>query len=112
MNLTPVVDKEMSSSEIRRRISIARETEHSTWSILEVVDNMDDQAVEGESLFLRYKGSWDTDYDVTVCLPINPTWEDLRIAANQAIQKSGDHHHRYIEGFELIGDEVILHTGS
>lgn len=40
------------------------------------------------------------------------TWGDVYRAADGAIFQSGDQHHIFIEGFELVGDELRLSTGS
>ena len=40
------------------------------------------------------------------------TWRHIQIAADEAIRKSGDEHHIFIEGFTIKGDKLFLDTGS
>jgi hypothetical protein len=112
MRIQPPVQIGMSDEEMNRRIDKAIRSKDSVWSILEVVDKMDDVAVVGIGLTLRYRGGWSDSYSVKVPLPPDPTWNDLRVAADQAIRESGDAHHIFIEGFDLNGSELELITGS
>jgi hypothetical protein len=41
-----------------------------------------------------------------------PTWRHIHIAADEAIRKSGDEHHIFIEDFTIKGDKLYLGTGS
>jgi hypothetical protein len=41
-----------------------------------------------------------------------PTWRHIHIAADEAIRKSGDNHHIFIEDFTIKGDKLLLGTGS
>ena len=49
--------------------------------------------------------------DIQVEIPGN-TWLSLYSAADEAICKSGDMHHIFIENFEPDGETLILRTGS
>jgi hypothetical protein len=49
--------------------------------------------------------------DIQVEIPGN-TWLSLYLAADEAICKSGDMHHIFIEVFEPEGENLILRTGS
>ena len=40
------------------------------------------------------------------------TWRHIQIAADEAIRKSGDEHHIFIESFTIKGDKLFLITGS
>lgn len=40
------------------------------------------------------------------------TWRHIYIAADEAIRKSGDDHHIFIESFTIKGDRLFLDTGS
>jgi hypothetical protein len=43
---------------------------------------------------------------------LGTTWGDVYRAADLAIRESGDGHHIFIEGFEVVGNELHLSTGS
>ena len=51
------------------------------------------------------------DEDVVVPI-VGPWWASLYAAADTAIKQSGDEHHCFIEGFEQVGDTLMLVTGS
>jgi hypothetical protein len=82
----------------------------SVWSIFEVVDKMDEVAVEGD-FKLVYKQHWGA-VPVFINLPTNPTWKQLQAVADEAIEKSGDGHHVFIEAFIRNGEHLELLTGS
>ncbi len=46
------------------------------------------------------------------CAVWGPTWADVYRSAEQCILRSGDDHHIFIEGFEQVGNELRLTTGS
>jgi len=79
------------------------------WSIYEV-KNLFDLHHYKRVKTMTYKDNWGGD---TFTAPINGfTWADLYVAANAAIRDSGNEHHVYIEGFEKVGDTLLLITGS
>lgn len=47
-----------------------------------------------------------------VSLPESPTYLDVYKAANKVIEKSGDTHHIFIEGFHVEGNTLTVITGS
>ena len=55
-------------------------------------------------VFVVYQG-----YHVAV---YGQTWADVYRAADHCIRLSDDQHHIFIEGFELVGNELKLTTGS
>jgi len=79
------------------------------WSIYEVKD-LNERHTYKNVKTMTYKDNWGGD---AFSVPINGfTWADLYVAANAAIRDSGDEHHVYIEGFEQVGDTLLLITGS
>jgi hypothetical protein len=74
----------------------------STWSIFEV-DLESDHPFEQHTL-LYYKGCV---VNIDGC-----KWLDLYRVADQVINKSGDHHHLFIEDFFVEDGELTLITGS
>jgi hypothetical protein len=79
------------------------------WSIFEV-DDIDSQHPYRGAQTLVYKDHWG---EKPVYVPIGgATWADLWVAADAAIEDSGDNHHVFIEAFKQAGDELFLTTGS
>ena len=66
--------------------------------------------VHGEILKYPKHRTFHTD-DIYVRIN-GPTWGDLYKAANEAIVKSGNFHHIYIERFRYHDGNVLLQTGS
>ena len=86
------------------------------WSIYEVDNLSDTHTYEGVET-VTYKDHWGETEDGEdvgpVVVKINgSTWASLYVAANAAIRDSGDTHHVFIEGFEQIGNTLVLATGS
>lgn len=66
---------------------------------------------EGAPVAVYYDGGWGADQ--TVKLPENPTILDVWKACDEAIRKSGDHHHVFIEILEFTSTgELNMKTGS
>jgi len=81
----------------------------SIWSVHEVSDL--NTPFAGTATHLLYKDHWG---EFEVLVPINGnTWVDLWSAAEEAIKKSTDDHHIFIEAF-ISGDDgiLVLSTGS
>lgn len=79
------------------------------WSVYEVADL--NAPFAGAATHVLYKDHWGK---TEVSVPINGnTWVDLWLAAERAIEQSGDNHHIFIEAF-IPGDEgvLVLSTGS
>lgn len=81
------------------------------WSIFEVIDTMDDVAIEGKGLTMAYVTHWGPK-PVSESLPDNPTWRQLAHASARLVVASGDQHHVFIELFEVNGATLTLVTGS
>lgn len=82
------------------------------WSIYEV-DNLSDRHPFVGATKVMYDNSNDYYSTGKVRVPVNGlTWAALYVAADTAIRDSGDNHHCFIEGFEQVGDTLILVTGS
>ena len=82
----------------------------SVWSIFEVNNIFDLSGLRGETL--RYGDHWGTG---TVVIPLpggTLQWWDLWVAAEKAIEQSGDQHHMFIEAFRKEGNDIYLSTGS
>ena len=72
----------------------------SVWSIYEVEDLEEKFSESGEAVVVSYEG---------VEVPVEgDRYLDLYIASDKAIWESGDHHHVYIEGFELKGGKSLV----
>ncbi len=117
MNIAPATT--LSDEAVDAAIEAAPEREHSVWSVLEVVDQMDSIATVGTGLTMVYAEYWPaTDSQarpgkpLTVALPDDPTWHDLHKAADELIRQSGDEHHVFIENFDRVGPVLTLWTGS
>lgn len=83
----------------------------SVWSMFEVKDLRAPHPWKNHRT-ISYQG-WG-DVEVKVAIP-GPLWSDLWLAAEQAIEKSGDDHHIFIEGFTPSpsnATELHLSTGS
>lgn len=79
------------------------------WSMYEVKD-LNERHTYKNAKTMTYKDNWGGD---AFSVPINGfTWAALYVAANAAIRDSGDEHHVYIEGFQQVGDTLLLITGS
>jgi hypothetical protein len=83
----------------------------STWSIYEI-SCLNEIHPFPKNIELKYRDHWGPD-TVIQEIPGN-TWLDLWRAADEAIRKSEDGHHIFIEGFELSEDGLYLElsTGS
>lgn len=86
----------------------------SVWSMYEVDHFVADHKFGNKVVQIAYHDHWGNNGPVFVEVHGN-TWADLWIAADQAIQASGDEHHVYIESFRVnpeSPDQLILSTGS
>ena len=82
----------------------------SIWSVYEVADL--NAPFAGAATHVLYKDHWGPG---DVMVPINGnTWVDLWRAADEAISKSGDNHHVFIEAFipSNVTGVLVLSTGS
>lgn len=82
------------------------------WSIYEVEDLRKPHPYEG-AVEVFYGDHWGDGY-VSETIP-GKTWTDLWVAAERCIEKSGDGHHVFIEGFRPVADkpgQLRLTTGS
>jgi hypothetical protein len=78
------------------------------WSVYELEEH-------GFMLDHPWKGAKVLAYWSATALIQGPTWGDLYRAANEVIQRSGDSHHIFIEGFAPYGTDnsmLKLTTGS
>ena len=81
----------------------------SIWSIYEITD-LDQPHPYPSGVFVTYKDHWGAD--VQHCAVYGNTWRDLYKAADNCIRNSGDEHHIFIESFKLVGNDLVLSTGS
>lgn len=84
----------------------------SIWSMYEVKDLRAPHPWPEHQL-VSYQG-WGDAFMVKVLIN-GPLWTDLWMAADEAIQRSGDGHHIFIENFtqsKTHDFELVLHTGS
>ena len=78
------------------------------WSMWEVRDFT--EVLFPGATFVDYNMNWGEP--ISVQIPENATWLDLWRAADQAIIKSGDDHHIFVEKFIKSGSHLNLVTGS
>jgi hypothetical protein len=82
------------------------------------VNNLNEIALKGKVIVIqKYDPFWGKGKDYTSKIVTNPTWRDLSIIANEMIHITGDKHHIYLEGFEIIKTEkgikhIELYMGS
>jgi len=82
------------------------------WAI-NSVDNLYDKHPYVGATKVCYNDYWGSSNPVEIVEPIlGDKWIDLYVAADKAIEKSGDDHHVFIEAFMHVGDELVLSTGS
>ena len=82
----------------------------SVWSMYEVLNIHELSGLSGETL--RYGDHWG-EGAIVIPLPGGELqWWDLWVAAEKAINESGDNHHMYIEYFRKKGNDIYLSTGS
>ena len=81
----------------------------SIWSIYETPD-LDQPHPYPSGVFVTYKDHWGTK--AQHCAVYGNTWRDLYKAADNCIRNSGDEHHIFIESFKLVGNDLVLTTGS
>lgn len=84
----------------------------SIWSVYEVRDLYQPHPYAA-AREICYRDHWGTDA-VYETIP-GPTWADLYTAADRCVQRSGDNHHVFIEGFYTVADQphqLRLTTGS
>lgn len=81
----------------------------SIWSIYEIAD-LDQPHPYQSGLFVSYKDHWGAE--AQHCAVYGNTWRDLYRAADNCIRNSGDEHHIFIENFRLVGNNLVLTTGS
>lgn len=94
--------------EMCRHIASKFRIEHSTWSMYEIADMT--AVPYPEAGMLRYDGGWGKA--IGISFKPGATWTDLWVAADEAIRKSGDTHHTFIESLTLVDGVVVLSTGS
>lgn len=97
-------ERRATCSNIAQRCGI----KHSTWSMYEIADMT--AVPYPEAGMLRYDGGWGKA--IGISFKPGATWVDLWIAADEAIRKSGDTHHTFIESLTLVDGVVVLSTGS
>ena len=90
--------------EVKRRHSL-----NTFWSINDVQD-LDTPHPFADAKTVTYMNHWGESMMIVDIL--GPNWADLYIAANEAINESGDGHHVFIEHFAEKDDTLILRTGS
>lgn len=84
----------------------------SIWAI-NSVDNLYDKHPYIGATKVCYNNYWGSSNDTEIVEPImGDKWIDLYVAADKAIEQSGDKHHAFIEAFMHVGDELVLSTGS
>jgi hypothetical protein len=106
--------------ELFQQIATENGFESSNWSIYEVTEFTSVPFPKAKMLYYVY-----FDWEPAGLLPFrlslvkvqlqpNATWLDLWRAAGEAIRKSRDEHHIFIEGFRFqpIINAVLLSTGS
>jgi hypothetical protein len=67
------------------------------------VNNLDNTAIEGKVIVITRANFFlgkDGEYKSQV--KVSPSWRELAIIANEIIIKTGDLHHIYFEGFEVV----------
>lgn len=83
------------------------------WSMYDVEDCKGRHPFNPQARLVYYAehGNWGVDVESESTLGL--TWLDLYKVANDLIERSGDGHHLYIEGFRKINDNTYsLVTGS
>ena len=82
------------------------------------VDNLDEVPVRGTFRVLgEYVEFWDSSTDKTgeeyvSDVITDPTWLQLAVMANRAIEVTGDQHHVYLEAVREEGGLLVLQFGS
>jgi hypothetical protein len=72
------------------------------------LDNLDEVSIRGKVKFRAgrdefYGGAASRDYESPVLE--DPTWLDLCVHANRMILTTGDEHHCFLEGFDIVGQD-------
>jgi len=95
-------------SDVRSRLGLK-----TTWSLYEVEDLGQDHPYK-DAAYVVYDEHWGKGGEVVEPI-LGSTWASLYVAADAAIQESGDGHHTFIESFTPITDKpghLRLATGS
>jgi hypothetical protein len=75
-------------------------------------NNLNDIPFKGTFVVVAdYESFWDVkgDGEAYIAGPVtNPTWLELAILANEAIHVTGDEHHVFFEGVDLVDDGKAL----
>lgn len=69
------------------------------------VNNLDQVAVLGSVVVIEGPGVWHPGKSYRGKVRVNPTWRDLCFEANEIIKTTGDDHHRFLEAYDVIGEE-------
>ena len=73
------------------------------------VDNLDDRAIDGRCRFVQeHDPSFGKGDDYLSREVANPTWLEVAVLANEMIEVTGDHHHVFLEGLTILGEEMGL----
>jgi hypothetical protein len=82
------------------------------------INNLKQVAIKGKVVLLKkHELFWGAGKNFKSKHLENPTWLDLTIEANKMILTTGDRHHRYLEGFDILYEKggikyVELSMGS
>jgi len=83
------------------------------------VDNLDEVAFEGKVAVICNWPSILSPKEILVSdILRDPTWLDLTVISNYFIEKTGDYHHRFFEGYHIVGEThsrvslIEFHMGS
>lgn len=83
------------------------------------VDNLDEIALVGKiAVICNWPSVIDTEKVLTSEILKSPTWLDLTVISNDLINETCDYHHRFFEGYHIIGEThggvmlIDLHMGS
>ncbi|MES9851045.1 MAG: hypothetical protein ABW170_04350 [Candidatus Thiodiazotropha sp. L084R] len=67
------------------------------------INNLKQVAIKGKVVILKeHDPFWGAGKNFKSKLLVNPTWLELTIEANKMILTTGDRHHRYLEGFDVL----------
>ena len=77
------------------------------------IDNLDEVPFEGTFVVVAdYWDFWDStggNGEIYISEPVtNPTWLELTLLANEAMHVTGDYHHCFFEGVNLMDDGKAL----
>lgn len=70
--------------------------------------DMNEVAIEGTvNIIYHHDGFWGEGEDYKSPTVVNPTWLQLAVFANEAINVTGDKHHIFFEGLRECGIELL-----